>query len=888
MSDAPHKELIAELRQDLRAGREALFAAWRPAPLASAPETEKLPATSGDPEETLTAHATLVDTQLCRLWENVEGTSEAALVAVGGFGRGELYPASDIDLLILLADEPDEEHAAQLEALVGMFWDIGLEVGLSVRTIPQCLALAQSDITVETALAESRLLCGDMALFVRFCEDFVAARNPQTFFVAKRLEQNERYRRYQETPYSLEPNLKEAPGGLRDLQLIRWIAHAGGYAYSWEELEQSGFLLDEEKRQLEACERFLQELRLRLHLLARRHEERLLFDHQAALAAVFGHRDNPTRRGSEMLMQDYYRNARQIMQFNAMLRQTLGAAIFPARQLETRPINENFQIRGVLLEARDEHLFERNPAAILESFLLLQKERGLENLTARTMRALWRARVLIDDNFRAAPEHRALFLSMLQDTKGAAHTLRRMNQYDMLGRYLPAFGVIVGQMQHDLFHVYTVDQHILQVVRNLRRFITEGYAHESPLCSELARDFEDYWLLTVAALFHDIAKGRGGDHSKDGAEEAERFCVEHGFSDEDRKLVVWLVREHLTMSSVAQKSDISDPKVIARFAAQVESERRLVALYLLTVADIRGTSPKVWNSWKAQLLANLYRVTLGNLEAGGKAFPSHGIVIEHKNGALRLLRSFALPETVHERLWKKLDTLYFLRHSAEEIAWHTRCLHYVNENDIPVIKARLNPKGEEGPHEHHTAGIQVMVYAHDQRDLFARLVGFFSRQGYTIADAKIHTTQQGYALDSFVLLDLSGSERDREMCDIIEYELAARLNNQAPPEAPQTGLISRQVRHFPIEPEIEIQPDESGEQEGGQARYILSITAADRPGLLHAIALILARHGANLHTAKISTMGERVEDIFLISGENLNQSAERIALETELLEALRM
>jgi [protein-PII] uridylyltransferase len=636
---------------------------------------------------------------------------------------------------------------------------------------------------------------------------------------------------------------------------------------------QHGFITPAEEQQLQRSVSFLQRLRARLHLHVNRREDRLLFDYQTALAEQLGFEPTPTRRASERLMQGYYRTAKEVTQINTILLLNLGAAISPPPQQLPQAINERFRNTCDLLDVVDEDLFGSNPGAMLEAFLLMQRHPQLQGMTARTLRALWHARMLIDESFRRSPGNRACFLEILKQPRGVLHELRRMNQFGVLGRYLPNFGRIVGQMQHDLFHVYTVDQHSLQVLRNLRRFLAGEFAHEYPLCSELISDFPRPWVLYVAALFHDIAKGRGGDHSELGAVDAAKFCADHGIDAEDSELIVWLVRRHLLMSSVAQKQDIADPDVVGAFAATVKDERQLVALYLFTVADIRGTSPKVWNTWKGQLLEQLFRSTCRTLLAGGQVPVRQGLIEERQQEALRLLRYFALPDAVHQRLWRQLDTVYFLRHSAEEIAWHTRALHYRTGVAEPVVKARVNPQGE---------GLEVMIYTRDQRDLFARLVGFFSRAGYTIVDAKIHTTRHGYALDSFMLLDLSDRGSDRAMITYIEHELSARLSRLSPPEAPGSGRISRQVRHFPVQPLVTIEPDEKG------LHYVLSVSAADRPGLLYTVAMTLAAHSANLHTAKISTLGERVEDTFLLSGGDLGDTASRIKLESELLERLKL
>jgi [protein-PII] uridylyltransferase len=861
---ANRNEQIARIRTHLQQEQQALRAAYLSQP---------------DAIHLLGERCRLIDDTLRDLWQELKLPSKAALIAVGGYGRGELYPASDIDLLLLLPEEPGAALAAKIEQLVGIFWDIGLEIGHSVRTIDECLNEASGDITIQTALLETRLLTGSKKLFTTFQQRVRELLNPRAFFKAKKLEQDERYLRFQETPYSLEPNCKESPGGLRDLQIILWVANAAGLGKTWPDLAAGGFITAEELTQIEECEAQLRHIRIRLHLLAGRREDRLLFDVQGALAEEFGFSSTPERRNSEFLMQLYYKTAKTVTQLNTILLQNIGAAIFPACEQAPQPINERFQITHELLDIRDDDVFERTPSALLEAFRLMQAHPELKDMTARTLRMLWRARRLITPEFRADPHNRQQFVELFQSPQGVIHEFRRLNKYGILGRYLPAFGKIVGQMQHDLFHVYTVDQHIMMVMRNLRRFSMHEFAHEYPLCSRLIADFDRHWLLYVAALFHDIAKGRGGDHSELGTVDAQEFCAQHGLSAEDSELVVWIVRQHLQMSQVAQKEDLSDPAVIAAFAAKVGDDRHLTALYLFTVADIRGTSHKVWNAWKSKLLEDLFKMTRHQLNAEGGAPEAHGVIHERQQQALALLRYFALSGTVHERLWKQLDTAYFLRHSAEEIAWHTRNLHYRTTDREPIVRARL--AHAENATLSGSGGIQVMVYTQDQPDLFLRLCGFFGRAGYSIADAKIHTTQHGYALDSFVLLDVSGRDADREMVSYIEHELTERLKHQTPPEGPLKGRLSRQVKHFPYEPKVAINADEKN------THYILSLTAADRPGLLYSIAQTLTKHGSSLHAAKIATLGERVEDTFVISG-NLEQSSQRIKLESELLEMLQV
>ena len=819
----------------------------------------------------LRGRTTLIDAILLELWNGHALPPSLALIAVGGYGRGELYPYSDVDLLVLLPDETSAATNTKIEGLIGLLWDLGLDIGHSVRTVGECIASAACDITVQTSLFESRLLAGSHSLYRDFELRLREQLNPQAFFKAKRLEQEERYLRYHETPFSLEPNCKESPGGLRDLQTIRWISAAAGVGNSWSDLARNGLITNGEARQLKQVEGFLQHVRIRMHLLAGRREDRLVFDHQEALAALSGLAPTAARRASEVLMQRYYRNAQVVTQLNTMLLQNLGDVVCPAEVRVPIVLNEHFQADRELLDVRQEDVFELQPSAILQSFLLLQQRSELKGMTARTLRALWRARRMVTPSFRRSPANRAAFLWMFQQKRGLVRELRRMNQYGILGRYLPAFGRIVGQMQHDLFHVYTVDQHILQVIRNVQRFTLAEHAHEYPLCTRLITGFERHWLICIAALFHDIAKGRGGDHSQLGKREANRFCHEHGLLPEDVELVVFLVEHHLTMSAVAQKQDLSHPDVIRAFADVVKTERRLIALYLLTHADIRGTSPKVWNAWKGKLLEDLFFATQRLLR--GTTFPHALGIAERQEDTRRMLRYYGLRSGVETELWRELDTVYFMRHDADEITWHTRMLYYRPRSDEPVVKARINPIGE---------GLQVMAYTRDQRDLFARLCGFFGRLGYTIVDAKIHTTRHGYALDSFVLLDPANNFNTRDMISLIEHDLVERLRTAGPPDKPVTGRLSRQLKHFPITPEVSIRPDDKG------SHYIMSVTAADRPGLLFAIAQTLARHKINLHTAKIATLGERAEDTFLISGNELTHTNTLLRVEQELLEQLQV
>jgi [protein-PII] uridylyltransferase len=847
---------VAKIRARIQAGQSALQEVWR---------------TQRSGEALLRGRANLVDEVLRDIWHDLTLPPDASLIAVGGYGAGRLFPFSDVDLLILCPDSPNSDDQTSIETLIGLLWDIGLDIGHSVRTVTECLDAAGRDITVQTALLEARFITGNETLFEELQRQFRAQLDPAEFLTAKRLEQAARYAKFNDTPFSLEPNCKESPGGLRDIQVIRWVALAIGLGDNWQSLVSAKVVDHLEAIQLEQVESRLTDLRIELHLLIGRREERLLFDHQEQLARAFKIEAVGNRRASEILMQRYFRNAKRVTQLNALLLSSIAEWLQPDREPTVIPVDQHFQTVRSLLDVCDETIFQSQPKTMFECFRLLMQRTDLKGLTPRTQRAMWRARGHIDSSFSDDADHRTLFLDLFKQPH-LIRALRQMNQYGILGRYLPAFGRIVGQMQHDLFHVYTVDQHILQVIRNLRRFAMPEFAHEYPFCSALMTGFERPWILYLAALFHDIAKGRGGDHSKLGMDDARDFCVRHEIDPDDTELIVFLVEQHLLMSSVAQKQDLSDPEVIAKFSASLGTARRLTGLYLLTVADIRGTSPKVWNAWKGKLLEDLYRMSMRTLQ--GEA-PVHVLGIpERQDDARRLLRQLGLQTDVEMEFWTQLDTGYFMRHDAEEIAWHTRHLYFRMTGEAalePVVKARVNAHGD---------GIQVMIYTADQEQLFTRLCGVLAQSGYTIVDAKIHTTKNGYALDSFVLLHPDDDTPYRDLIALLEHELMQQLHLGAPLPRPPRGRLSRQVKHFPVAPQVNIRADEKG------SHYLMSLSASDRPGLLYAVARVLAENGVRLHTAKIATLGERVEDIFLISGRSLGDSVFLVRLEQEILAAL--
>lgn len=864
----PPAPTVPALRARLRDGKAALIERFR-ASRPTAPAATRL----------IRGLARHVDGTLLHLWQHALMPKGAALVAVGGYGRGELFPYSDVDVLVLLpATHGDAHDNDALKSTIGGFitacWDIGLEIGSSVRTIAECVAESERDVTVQTALLEARFLCGSRRVFDEFRRAHLAALDPAAFLRAKTLEMHQRHTKYEDTPYSLEPNCKESPGGLRDLQTVIWIARAARLGKTWTALAANGMVTPFEVKQLQRNEGLLKLIRARLHMVAGRREDRLVFDLQTAVAESFGYQSTRERRASEALMRRYYWAAKAVAQLNQILMLNIEEQIQGTGKSPMRPINDKFLDRGGMLEVVSDDLYQRDPHAILETFVTYQQTVGMKGLSARTLRALYNSRDVMNGAFRRDPVNRALFMQILINPTGRqTHAFRLMNQTSVLGRHLWVFRRIVGQMQHDLFHVYTVDQHILMVLRNVRRFFIAEHAHEYPFCSQLGAQFERPWVLYVAALFHDVAKGRGGDHSDLGGVEVRRFCRDHGIAREDAQLIEFLVREHLTMSRIAQKEDLSDAEVIETFAAKVKDPRTLTALYLLTVADIRGTSPKVWNAWKGKLLEDLYRATLRAL---GGAKPNVAAELEaRKQEALHVLNLYSLLPGVQQPLWDTLELSYFVRHDAADIAWHARSLYRHVDTRIPVVRARLSSVGE---------GLQVLVYAPDRPDLFARICGYFDSAGFNILDAKIHTTTIGYALDTFQVISQHVEQyvdvAYRDLISLVEIQLSEALAADGPLPEPSRGRLSRRVKSFPVTPRVLLKPDERAQ------RWLLSVSASDRSGLLYAIARVLARHQLNLQLAKVTTLGERVEDTFLINGASLQQNRQQITIETELLDAI--
>ena len=801
-----------------------------------------------------------MDRLLTLAWHHVAGLEgeRATLAAVGGYGRRELHPASDIDLLILLPEGCDDPLAPRIEPFLRMLWDMGLEIGSSVRSPAETLELAAEDVTIITNLIESRPLTGDEALF----DEVRAGIAPEhiwpsaAFFAAKLEEQESRHQRYGDTAYNLEPNIKENPGGLRDLATIGWVAKRHFGVHTFRDLIAHDFLTEEEYNELMACEEFLWRIRFGLHTLTGRHDDRLLFDHQRPLAERIGFEEHNGRLAVEHLMHEYYRTVQSLSRLNEMLLQLFEEELlYRDNHAQPIPLTQHFQARNGFLEVTDPPLFPYRPFALLEVFLLLAQHPELKGVRAGTIRLIRENLHRIDDAFRCDPRARDYFMELLRQPQGITHSLRRMHRYGVLAAYLPVFARIEGQMQYDLFHAYTVDEHTLFVLRNSRRIFVEEFAHELPLASAIAKTLPKPELLHIAALFHDIAKGRGGDHSTLGEVEAEVFCANHGLSEWDSRLVAWLVRNHLLMSSTAQRKDIDDPEVIHEFAGLVGEGARLGYLYLLTVSDIRATNPELWNSWKASLLRELYHRTKRALRRGLENPEDREERIEEiRKEARALLIAEGVTASDIERVWTQFDDDYFLRHNPAEVAWHTTTITRAAPDDLPLVELRLYR--ERG-------GTAIFVYAADSDRLFAHTASVLDQLDLSVADARIAGSKDNHTLDTYIVMESDGRPVDEGFRgEEIRRALRERLADPSADLSAVNRRLPRRHKHMAVSTEVHLTPDEHCD------RTAVELFTLDRPGLLSRIGRAFTECGVRLHSAKIGTFGSHVEDVFFITDEH--------------------
>jgi [protein-PII] uridylyltransferase len=811
--------------------------------------------------ELIRARADFIDRMLSAAWYRFLGpyADSLTLAAVGGYGRRELHPYSDIDILLLLNDPPTD-NAEWVEAITAFYHfllDIGLSVGHSVRTVEECAKAAQDDQTVMTNLMEARHLAGSQPLFdalqLRIGPEHLWP-TPQ-FFAAKMAEQRSRYHKYHDTAYSLEPNVKEGPGGLRDIQIIGWVVKRHHRSADLRDLLVQGWLTEVEFAELQAAQEFLWRVRFALHVLTGRREDRLLFEHQRDLADQFGYSGDDPNAAVEQFMQHYFRTVMGLERLNEMVLQLFAEIMLVGEQEEAAivPVNADFQSVNNYLEARHSEVFKENPLALLEVFLILQQNAELQGIRAATIRLIRQHLSLVDEDFRNDPRACRLFMEILRQPGGITHQLRRMNRYGLLAAYLPPFGNVVGRMQYDLFHVYTVDEHTLFVVRNLRRFSLEKHRDDHPQCNDLFPLIEKPELLYIAGLMHDIAKGSGGDHSEVGEHIAGAFCRRHGLGHRDVELVQWLVRNHLLMSMTAQRKDISDPEVIHEFAVKVGDPDRLNHLYLLTVADIRATNPNLWNTWKGALLNELFTATRRAFRSGlEKPVDLEKRVRVAREDTLDLLHRMGITDEAVAQIWPMLSDDYFMRFRPEEIAWHTVAIASCGPDELPLL-VLLRPTSQRGSAE-------IFVHARNQDFIFSHSTAVLDQLGLTILDARITTTRNGFVMNSYQVLEQTGEpikdqRRQIQICSRMRQSL---LDLGAEPPRVQR-LQKRQVRNFPVHTRIYFYADTQ------QRNTVLELIATDRPGLLSKVGQAFGRVGIRLHDARISTIGSRAEDIFRIT-----------------------
>lgn len=801
--------------------------------------------------EVIIGYAITIDHLLWYAWFTHDlHKSNATLLAVGGYGRAELHLYSDIDLMILLGKDFDQAFKDNLTSFLTFLWDSGLDVAHSVRTIKEAVVEAKKDITVITAILEARALCGNIALFNELKKATAPNKiwNSKRFYIAKKEELEDRHKKYGDTSYQLEPNVKEGPGGLRDIQFIDWITKRHFNTRTLSDLISVGFLQEGEYIHLRYAQEYLWKIRFALHLVTKRREERLLFDYQIELARNSGYNNLDSNLAVEQFMQNYYRHISECSQLVELLQQHFEEICMPSllRKREKR-INNRFVSRGDVLYLTNKNVFNNYPMALLELFLVMQQNDHLKRVSSDAIRAVRNHLHLINDNFRKDLRNRSIFIEILKQPNHIARELKRMHRYGVLAAYWPAFARIVGRMQYDLYHVYTVDHHILTVLSETCRFSADDEdSNNQAIFNQLPKPE----LLYLAALFHDIAKGRQGDHSTEGSKEAIDFCLNHGLSQYDATLVAWLVENHLVMSMTAQHKDTSDPSVVNAFTEKVSNLIRLNYLYLLTIADIKGTNPKLWNNWRATLLFELYKSAANQLRAGLPQ-ESGQIISDIKKSALQQLKEYGHSQQACEAFWNELDVDYFLRHSDDEIAWHTHAVLSSTDIDEPQVRIRqLTNRG----------CTEIFIYGRDRRYLFSNITDCLHLLGLTVLDARIITTNKGHAMDTFIVLDNDGKPiTTKKQSKHIEQSITQALLEQLPSSGSTSQYISRRIRHFHFEPKVSIHNTEHSNHSS------LHIRATDYPGLLARIAHVLAELNIKIHSARVSTLGEQVHDIFYIT-----------------------
>ena len=810
------------------------------------------------------SRADTVDTVLRLIWNRYPfaRSEDIALIAVGGYGRGELHPHSDIDLLILTREGMAPEWQDDLGAFITLLWDLKLDIGHSVRSMDESISAAREDISILTNLLETRTIAGPDSLRQALSEQAYSdeVSSDKAYFVAKREEQQQRHKKYGDTEYNLEPNVKGSPGALRDIQTIGWITKRHFGLQSIADLTRFSILTEEEHQILHEGETFLWRLRYGLQLIADRNENRLLFDHQRALAQMLGYQDQGKRLGVELMMQQYYRTVLALAEITDVLLQYYDEAIIGSgTEDEIRPLNKRFQMRNLYIEAINNQVFAYAPYAIMEIFVLMAQHPEIKGIRATTIRSLRAHRHLIDDAFRNDLAVTTLFMELMRTPHALDQTLSAMKKYNVLGRYLPEFGQIIGQMQHDLFHIYTVDAHTMRVIRNMVRLTGTEAQSEYPLASRLIHRLPKLDTLYIAGLYHDVAKGRGGDHSELGAIDAEAFCQRHHLSERDTQLISWLVENHLFMSMTAQRKDISDPDIIQAFARAMPSQAHLDYLYILTVCDISATNPKLWNTWRASLLRQLYIEAKRALRRGiDTPVDRQAWIDATREEAREILRAQNMTNEQIDKIWDTVDEEYFLQDSTVDIAWQTAAIIRHGDNPDPLVLIR-DTRG--GPTDGYS---QIIIYMKDRVALFAATTAVLEQLNLNIVDARINSSEGPYSISSYVVLDEQGQPLgvDPARKERVRKRLIEELDD--PEDYPDIihRRTPRQLKHFAFPTEVTFSNDTINQ------RTVMEVITPDRPGLLARIGQVLLEHRVRLTNAKIATLGERVEDVFFITDEH--------------------
>lgn len=828
-------------------------------------------------ERIVRQYTAFIDELICQVWRNSEIDSDTiSLIAVGGYGRAELHPYSDIDLLIATVKKPHSDQLGKIGMFIRFLWDLGLEVGHSVRTIGQSVALAKRDITVLTTLMESRALIDQCELADLLHHKIEASHfwPPHKYSIAKIIEQQQRHMAFDDTEFNLEPNIKDGPGGLRDIQTIIWVAGRHYGKIDLNVLSDQGILFEDEARTLIRCRNLLWKLRLGLHFHSGRKEDRLLFDYQTSIAGDFGYSDSRDNLAVEILMKRYYRTAKEIRLLNQTLIQYFQEA-GEKKKLSLKKVNTRFNSVSGYLETRDAEVYINHPPALLETFYILQTNPELKGIRANTIRLIRESLTKVGAKIRNSSESRDIFLKILKYPSGQTHALRGMDAYGVLAAFIPAYNKIVGQMQHDLFHVYTVDAHSLFVLRNLRRFCLSKHKDDVPEANQVMSQITKRERLYIAAIFHDIAKGRGGDHAVLGEKDSLRFCKYLGLSDHDAHFIAWLVRHHLLMSWTAQREDISDPQVIKKFAGRVGDQQHLDCLYVFTVADIRATSPKVWSRWKGKLLWDLYLATRRMLSQN--LLPSDDIstrIREAKDVVLRRL-SQVISTDVVKNFWQSFEPEYFLHFSTDAIYWQQQTILSAAACEVPLTSIRYNEDLEAN---------QILVYAPEQDALLPIVSGAIDHLHLSIINAQIERLKNGISLLAFITTDQHGNAiKDTAELNQAKDYINDRLRLGERNLKPKKRMLSRRSKHFPTKTQVSFSQSEAGNL------TIMQIITRDRPGLLYHITSALLENKIHLHTARINTLGERVEDHFFITdrdGLPIENQKTLDRLEKSLLNAL--